>query len=59
MNEERFRAKQLFLSFDTVIAGLHGDIGIQTTILGALGITIELEEGIEFNFGCVHFGIDL
>ena len=32
--------------------------GYQFTILGVLGITVGIDEGIEFNIGCAHFGID-
>ncbi len=32
--------------------------GYQLSLFGALGVTIGIEEGLEFNLACVHFGID-
>ena len=32
--------------------------GYQVSVLGVLGVTVGIEEGIEFNLGCAHFGVD-
>ena len=42
----------------TVMGSSPSGTGFQVTLLGVLGVTIALEEGVEFNVGCAHFGID-
>ena len=32
--------------------------GYQVSVLGVLGVTVSIEEGIEINLGCAHFGVD-
>ncbi len=47
-----------WLGPDTVFDRSPSGTGYQLTVWGALGITVGWEEGVEFNFGCVHFGVD-
>ena len=47
-----------WLGSGQVIASAPSGTGFQVTLWGALGVTLGIEEGIEFNIGCVHFGID-
>ena len=47
-----------YLGARSVLAKAPSGTGYQLSLLGALGVTVGVEEGIEFNIGCVHFGID-
>ena len=47
-----------WLGSGQIIASSPSGTGFQVTLLGVLGVTAGIEEGIEFNIGCVHFGID-
>ena len=47
-----------YLGSDTVMAKSPSGSGYQISLWGVLGITVGIEEGIEFNIAGVHFGID-
>ncbi len=47
-----------WLGAGQLLASSPSGTGYQITVLGILGATIGIEEGIEFNIGCVHFGVD-
>ncbi len=48
-----------WLGATTFFAPAPSGTGYQISVLGALGITVATEEGLEFNLGGAHFGIDL
>ncbi len=47
-----------WLGATRILARAPSGTGYQISVLGALGVTVGIEEGIEFNFGCAHFGVD-
>ena len=47
-----------WLGATKIFARAPSGTGYQISIFGVLGITVGVEEGIEFNLGCAHFGVD-
>ncbi len=42
----------------SIVAKAPSGTGYQFSLLGVLGVTVGIEEGLEFNIGGTHFGID-
>lgn len=47
-----------WLGSGRIFARAPSGTGFQVSLLGVLGMTLGIEEGIEFNIGGAHFGID-
>ena len=47
-----------WLGSNQVFGSSPSGTGFQISLFGVLGVTLGVDEGLEFNIGCVHFGID-
>ena len=47
-----------WLGANQFLASAPSGTGVQVSVLGVLGVTLGIEEGIEFNLGGFHFGVD-